>query len=53
MFLTVQTSSSQYAYFKSTDGHTNNWDFNLRRSNLSLAAYAERNGGYVQIDDGH
>ena len=24
------------AYFKSTDGHFNNWSFNLRRSNLHL-----------------
>jgi len=45
VLIIVQTSSSQYAYFKSTDGHTNNWDFNLRRSNLSLATYAEQKGG--------
>jgi hypothetical protein len=24
------------AYFKSTDGHFNNWSFNLRRANIHL-----------------
>ncbi|KAK4686637.1 tRNA A64-2'-O-ribosylphosphate transferase, partial [Tremellales sp. Uapishka_1] len=44
------TSSSVYAYFKSTDGHTLNWSFNLRRSNLSLAAHAEEQGGFIIVD---
>ncbi|TXT09006.1 hypothetical protein VHUM_02480 [Vanrija humicola] len=44
------TSSKAYAYFKSTDGHTLNWDFNLRRSNLSLAGYAEEKGGFLLVD---
>ncbi|WOO81207.1 tRNA A64-2'-O-ribosylphosphate transferase [Vanrija pseudolonga] len=44
------TSSKAYAYFKSTDGHTLNWDFNLRRSNLSLASYAEEKGGFLLVD---
>lgn len=29
-------ASPEYAYFKSTDGHTNNWSFNLRRPNLHI-----------------
>ncbi|KAL1411391.1 tRNA A64-2'-O-ribosylphosphate transferase [Vanrija albida] len=44
------SSSKAYAYFKSTDGHTLNWDFNLRRSNLSLATYAEEKGGFLLVD---
>ncbi|CAK9781158.1 initiator tRNA phosphoribosyl transferase [Cutaneotrichosporon oleaginosum] len=44
------TSSDTYAYFKSTDGHTLNWDFNLRRSNLALAAHAEEKGGFILVD---
>ncbi|KAF4614241.1 hypothetical protein D9613_007737 [Agrocybe pediades] len=33
------------AYFKSTDGHNNNWSFNLRRANLHLLPLiVERNG---------
>ncbi|OCF60948.1 hypothetical protein L486_00592 [Kwoniella mangroviensis CBS 10435] len=44
------TSSKAYAYFKSTDGHMTQWDFNLRRSNLSLAKYAEDRGGLILVD---
>ncbi|EIW65906.1 hypothetical protein TREMEDRAFT_35639 [Tremella mesenterica DSM 1558] len=44
------SSSNIHAYFKSTDGHNNNWQFNLRRSNLSLAEYAERRGGIILVD---
>ncbi|WVQ67329.1 uncharacterized protein L199_005525 [Kwoniella botswanensis] len=44
------TSSKAYAYFKSTDGHMTQWDFNLRRSNLSLAKYAEDCGGLILVD---
>ncbi|WVQ79955.1 hypothetical protein IAT38_002056 [Cryptococcus sp. DSM 104549] len=44
------TSSKVYAYFKSTDGHMSHWDFNLRRSNLSLASYAEEHGGFILVD---
>ncbi|BEJ16370.1 hypothetical protein CspHIS471_0509750 [Cutaneotrichosporon sp. HIS471] len=45
-----ETSSDAYAYFKSTDGHTLNWDFNLRRSNLALAVHAEEKGGFILVD---
>jgi len=32
----IYQASSERAYFKSTDGHTNNWSFNLRRPNLHI-----------------
>ncbi|KAF8443494.1 tRNA A64-2'-O-ribosylphosphate transferase [Terfezia claveryi] len=32
-------------YFKSTDGHTGNWGFNLRRLNLNLLEIIEKSGG--------
>ncbi|WVQ86448.1 hypothetical protein IAS59_000159 [Cryptococcus gattii] len=44
------SSSNAYAYFKSTDGHMFHWDFNLRRSNLPLASYAEAKGGLILVD---
>nr|XP_018263047.1 uncharacterized protein I303_04537 [Kwoniella dejecticola CBS 10117]OBR85205.1 hypothetical protein I303_04537 [Kwoniella dejecticola CBS 10117] len=50
VLIVSQTSSNAYAYFKSTDGHMTQWDFNLRRSNLSLAKYAEDHGGLILVD---
>lgn len=44
------SSSTTYAYFKSTDGHTGNWGFNMRRSNLPFAELAEKNGGVILVD---
>jgi tRNA A64-2'-O-ribosylphosphate transferase len=44
------SSSSVYAYFKSTDGHTGNWGFNMRRSNLPFAEMAEKKGGVILVD---
>ncbi|KAL0074133.1 tRNA A64-2'-O-ribosylphosphate transferase [Phycomyces blakesleeanus] len=38
------------AYFKSTDGHTGQWDFNLRRNNLSLIRTIATHGGCVIVD---
>lgn len=35
------------AYFKSTDGHTGQWDFSFRRLNLQLLSLARDNGGSV------
>ena len=35
------------AYFKSTDGHTNQWSFSLRRLNLHLLDIIAQEGGYV------
>ncbi|KAG8898288.1 hypothetical protein FRB99_007548 [Tulasnella sp. 403] len=37
-------------YFKSTDGHYNNWDFNLRRANLHLLAAIQDHHGIVIVD---
>ena len=38
------------AYFKSTDGHTNEWGFSLRRLNLGLLPLAGAAGGAVLVD---
>jgi tRNA A64-2'-O-ribosylphosphate transferase len=37
------------AYFKSTDGHTGQWDFSFRRLNLQLLPLARDHGGLVFI----
>ncbi|CAH9144012.1 unnamed protein product [Cuscuta epithymum] len=37
-------------YFKSTDGHTNNWSFNTSRLNLHVALLAGQRGGCMIID---
>ncbi|KAK1235522.1 tRNA A64-2'-O-ribosylphosphate transferase [Marasmius sp. AFHP31] len=37
------------AYFKSTDGHTSNWQFNLRRPNLHLLPVLD-SGGIMLVD---
>lgn len=33
------------AYFKSTDGHTGEWDFSFRRLNFHIFAIARQRGG--------
>ncbi|EIN06604.1 initiator tRNA phosphoribosyl transferase [Punctularia strigosozonata HHB-11173 SS5] len=38
------------AYFKSTDGHTNNWNFNLRRPNLHLLPLIQEHTGIIVVD---
>ncbi|KAJ5906821.1 uncharacterized protein N7473_003737 [Penicillium subrubescens] len=38
------------AYFKSTDGHTGQWDFSFRRLNLQLLTLAREHGGCVIVD---
>ncbi|KAK7052804.1 tRNA A64-2'-O-ribosylphosphate transferase [Paramarasmius palmivorus] len=38
------------AYFKSTDGHTSNWKFNLRRPNLHLLSLIAQSGGLILVD---
>ena len=40
-------SGSKFAYFKSTDGHFNNWSFNLRRPNVHLLQILAENPGYI------
>ncbi|KAH7855854.1 hypothetical protein Vadar_029736 [Vaccinium darrowii] len=45
--------SSQFqssCYFKSTDGHTNNWSFNTSRLNLHVAVLAGQKGGCIIVD---
>jgi tRNA A64-2'-O-ribosylphosphate transferase len=37
-------------YFKSTDGHMNQWGFSLRRLNLQLLDVVEKYGGAVIVD---
>uniref|UniRef100_A0A2C9UAF7 Rit1 N-terminal domain-containing protein n=1 Tax=Manihot esculenta TaxID=3983 RepID=A0A2C9UAF7_MANES len=37
-------------YFKSTDGHSNNWSFNTSRLNLHIAELAGQKGGCIIVD---
>ncbi|GAB5369525.1 hypothetical protein AAMO2058_001412200 [Amorphochlora amoebiformis] len=37
-------------YFKSTDGHSNHWDFSLNRLNLRVAEEALKYGGCIIVD---
>ncbi|BDD59518.1 hypothetical protein MPDQ_007281 [Monascus purpureus] len=37
-------------YFKSTDGHTGQWDFSFRRLNLQLLPVAREHGGCIIVD---
>ena len=41
------TAKAGSAYFKSTDGHTGQWDFSFRRLNLQLLPLARDHGGLV------
>ncbi|KAI9568795.1 initiator tRNA phosphoribosyl transferase [Boletus coccyginus] len=43
-------ASAERAYFKSTDGHTNNWCFNLRRPNLHTIPLIAKHAGFVLVD---
>ncbi|KAL4884163.1 tRNA A64-2'-O-ribosylphosphate transferase [Aspergillus karnatakaensis] len=38
------------AYFKSTDGHTGQWDFSFRRLNLQILPVARKHGGCIIVD---
>ncbi|KAL4943397.1 hypothetical protein BDV06DRAFT_138026 [Aspergillus oleicola] len=38
------------AYFKSTDGHTGQWDFSFRRLNLQILPLAREHGGCIIVD---
>ncbi|KAI0825697.1 initiator tRNA phosphoribosyl transferase [Irpex lacteus] len=42
--------TEQPAYFKSTDGHFNNWSFNLRRPNIHLLKTIECRKGLILVD---
>ncbi|KAL5332243.1 tRNA A64-2'-O-ribosylphosphate transferase [Aspergillus crustosus] len=39
------------AYFKSTDGHTGQWDFSFRRLNLQILPVAREHGGPLVMPD--
>lgn len=38
------------AYFKSTDGHANTWNFSLRRLNLNIVEAAANSKGIILVD---
>lgn len=38
------------SYFKSTDGHTNQWDFSTRRLNLHLIPILQEKSGIIIVD---
>ena len=38
-----------FVYFKSTDGHTGQWSFSLRRLNLHILEVVERHRGYASL----
>lgn len=40
----------QTSYFKSTDGHMNQWDFSTRRLNFHLLPTIKDNGGIIIVD---
>jgi tRNA A64-2'-O-ribosylphosphate transferase len=42
-----ELAGGRQAYFKSTDGHTGEWDFSLRRANMHLLPLIEQAGGCV------
>ncbi|KAJ1027314.1 hypothetical protein NDA18_003323 [Ustilago nuda] len=42
--------TSAVSYFKSTDGHTHQWSFSLKRSNLHLVPSILKAGGAVVVD---
>ncbi|KAM0793437.1 hypothetical protein ACM66B_000882 [Microbotryomycetes sp. NB124-2] len=44
------TPDEHFAYFKSTDGHAGEHDFNLRRTNLTLVPVIEQHGGILLVD---
>ncbi|RKP14011.1 tRNA A64-2'-O-ribosylphosphate transferase, partial [Piptocephalis cylindrospora] len=46
----VRNDRVNEAYFKSTDGHTGQWSFNLRRLNLPFARLALAHGGCILVD---
>ncbi|KAJ9317446.1 hypothetical protein DTO271D3_2267 [Paecilomyces variotii] len=43
-------SKAGSAYFKSTDGHTGQWDFSFRRLNLQILPIARDHGGCIIVD---
>jgi len=46
----LQRAVGGSTYFKSTDGHTNEWGFSLRRLNLGLLSIAGEHNGAIIVD---
>ncbi|KAF8699592.1 Initiator tRNA phosphoribosyl transferase, partial [Rhizoctonia solani] len=46
----IPSNGTAFAYFKSTDGHTSQWNFNLRRGNLHLLPLIVTHGGIILVD---
>ncbi|KAH7333932.1 initiator tRNA phosphoribosyl transferase-domain-containing protein [Rhizoctonia solani] len=46
----IPSNGTAFAYFKSTDGHTSQWNFNLRRANLHLLPLITIHGGIILVD---
>lgn len=44
------SSFDQTSYFKSTDGHVNQWDFSTRRLNFHLLEIIQENKGIIIVD---
>lgn len=44
------SADETYCYFKSTDGHANEWSFSLKRPNLDVARVIQQRGGVVIVD---
>lgn len=42
--------SKETAYFKSTDGHSRQWRFSLKRSNLHIIDLIKNRGGAILVD---
>ncbi|GJE90947.1 initiator tRNA phosphoribosyl transferase [Phanerochaete sordida] len=49
-YVDPEIASEEAAYFKSTDGHFNNWSFNLRRPNIHLLPFIIQHGGLLLVD---
>lgn len=43
-------SKGEGCYFKSTDGHTHQWSFSLKRPNLALVELCIERGGAILVD---
>ncbi|KAJ2307688.1 tRNA A64-2'-O-ribosylphosphate transferase [Coemansia sp. RSA 2705] len=49
-YVDPQIAHADSVYFKSTDGHTGNWKFSLRRANTHVFAALARHGGCLIVD---
>ncbi|OZJ06981.1 hypothetical protein BZG36_00050 [Bifiguratus adelaidae] len=49
-YIPLHKGHGHSVYFKSTDGHTGQWDFSLRRANLPLLETIERTHGCIIVD---